>query len=169
MTPIKLAMLALALVALVAGALIVKHDATVGGTLLVVGGKLVGLTFPEIGAKKGPPSGGQSEGGGDVFPQTSDGKPLSDSTALLSWHVAPLGLRLAAGVLLACLLSCSSADRSRDIKTAIEGARAACLLYDATKAQLPNKVPEAENLCPVLMARDAIPEPAAATSAGGSP
>ena len=60
MTPLKLAIIGLAIAALVAGALLVKHDATAGGLLLAVGGKLLGLALPEIG-KKDPPSSGDSQ------------------------------------------------------------------------------------------------------------
>lgn len=64
---------------------------------------------------------------------------------------------------------CASRDRGRDIKTAIDAARAACLIYPTVKAQLPEPVPEADELCPVLLARDAVPEPvpAAAHAAEG--
>lgn len=66
------------------------------------------------------------------------------------------------------ITGCSS-DRSRDIKTAIDGARAACLVYGATKAQLPKPVPEADELCPLLLAQDALPEPVpSAVAAGGA-
>jgi hypothetical protein len=79
MTNTKLAMLALALLSLVAGALIVKHDAGVGGILLAVGGKLIGLTFPEVGAKKDPPPPApKAVGPADVFPQSMDGTPISE-------------------------------------------------------------------------------------------
>lgn len=64
------------------------------------------------------------------------------------------------------ITGCSS-DRSRDIKTAIDGARAACLVYGATKAQLPKPVVEAEELCPLLLAREAVPEPTHIAAAGG--
>lgn len=52
MTALKLAIIALGIVALIAGVLLVKHDPVAGGTLLAIGGKLIGLAFPEIGAKK---------------------------------------------------------------------------------------------------------------------
>lgn len=69
-TPLKLAMIALALLALVGGSYLSQHggDATLVLILGTVGGKLLGLIFPEVGAKKDPPSGagtgdGASKGG----------------------------------------------------------------------------------------------------------
>jgi hypothetical protein len=72
-------------------------------------------------------------------------------------------------LLVLALAACSSGNRSTEIKTAIDGARAACLIYNATRNQLPKPIPEADELCPLLQARDAVPpEGPAAVASGGA-
>jgi hypothetical protein len=52
MTTTKLVAIGLGLAALGVGALLVAAHPAEGGTLLAVGGKLLGLVWPELGAKK---------------------------------------------------------------------------------------------------------------------
>lgn len=88
-----------------------------------------------------------------------------------TWASLCVWMTMAAILCLAAVLQSCSGDQGQDVKTAISVARGACKGWQVGKAFLPKPVPEAEAVCPLLLAPPAIKDCVVTGEggAGGSP
>lgn len=90
------------------------------------------------------------------------------TTAVRGQHPVPPPLLVLLFLAFTGMVSGCSRDRSRDIQSAIDASRAACLVYQVSRNELPKPLPEADKLCPLLLAHEAVPEPAAVVAGGAT-